>query len=459
MKFKFYIFIYVLAGISGVSSGQADDSGSFQWGNVTYLNLSMGEKINFEGSEIELLKIRNQWNQIRVNEDTTWLKVACRAPVSILGNIKIFVADNKPVKAISSNKGAHNLLNKDAMVGLCNGQHPLLETWSYAFPVSFTGGYTWKNNEDSYMFSYQGAGMSGKTSYPTFPGIALDVRNGRGLEQFAIVAMESGRIIWINTKVPGSVQPKAVICIESSSNPGIYYIYHNLFDRYIFVKKNQEVEKGEALGCVWGEGNWENIHLNILKSDSIPDERNWENNCINFFPQLMELYYGNQPLTSLILSKGQIQFGRPTGISGNVKNVSSFESYQGTGWVLGNWNLAEKVDWISNKITGNARLSKTLFAGQAAQSTNPQKYFDYEINVKNGIYRIRALVGDCMKPSWQKVEYEGVIAGTWSLEAGVTTWTPEKIVKVRDGKLTVRIYTGENDQIAGIGEIVFQQAE
>jgi hypothetical protein len=160
-----------------------------------------------------------------------------------------------------------------------------------------------------------------------------------------------------------------------------------------------------------------------------------------------------------LFTKGQIQFGRPTGILGNVKNVSAFEPYQGTGWIVGNWNTADKVDWISNKLTGNARLSKTLFAGQSAQCTNPGKWFDFEISVKNGIYRIRSLVGDCLKSSWQKIEYEGVVAGTYSLDNGVTTWTPEKIVRVRDGKLTVRIYTGENDQIAGIGEIVFQKAE
>jgi hypothetical protein len=459
MKLKYYLLFIGFAGIRQVTLGQITDPGSFKWGNITYTNLSVGEKLVYNGSGIELIEIRNQWNLIRVNDDTVWMKVACRTPVSILGELKLFVADNRNIKTLASNKEAHHLLTKDVLLGMCNINSPLLETWKYAFPVSFSGGYVWKNDEDSYMFSYQGSGSSGKGSFPTFAGVAIDIKDGRGSGKYPIVAMENGRVIWVNTKKQGTLQPQASLCIESRSDPGIYYIYQNLYDKYIFVKKNQEVEKGDALGYIWGEGTWENLFLTIVKSDSIPDEINCRKNCVNFFPQLMELYYGSQSLSPLMLTRGQIQFGRPTGNGGNVKNVSAFEPFQGTGWILGKWNNAEKVDWVSNKVTGNARLSKILFAGQSAQCTNPQKWFDFEINVKSGIYRIRALVGDIVKSSWQKIEFEGVIAGIYPLEAGVTAWTSEKVVRVKDGKLTVRIYTGENDQSAGIGEIVFQKAD
>ena len=128
------------------------------------------------------------------------------------------------------------------------------------------------------------------------------------------------------------------------------------------------------------------------------------------------------------------------------------------GWILGKWNIADKVEWISSRVMGNARLSKVLFRGQPAECTNPENHYDYLINVKNGVYRIRASVGDLYLPTWQKVEFEGVSAGTFHLGKGEFTWTSEKVVRVRDGNLNVRIYTGDNNQVAGIREIVFQQA-
>jgi hypothetical protein len=285
MNIRYHILVYVFALVCGVTYGQVPAAGSFKWGNVTYVNLSVGEKIVYEGNEVELLGIKNQWNLIQINKDTAWLKVACRTPVTILGNLKVFVADNRNIKAISSNKDAHHLLTRDAMVGLCNGKTPLLDPWSFSFPVSFNGGYVWKNNEDSYMFSYQGSASSGPGSFPTFAGVALDIKGGRGSEKYTIVAMEKGRVLWINTKNPGTAQPKASLCIESSSNPGIYYVYQNLYDKYVFVKKNEAVEKGDALGYIWGEGTWENLHIEIIKSDSIPDEKLVNKNCVNFFPQ------------------------------------------------------------------------------------------------------------------------------------------------------------------------------
>ncbi|MBK6282340.1 MAG: hypothetical protein IPF54_06425 [Draconibacterium sp.] len=62
-------------------------------------------------------------------------------------------------------------------------------------------------------------------------------------------------------------------------------------------------------------------------------------------------------------------------------------------------------------------------------------------------------------PTWQKIAFEGIDAGTISNEKAVFNWTSEKVVKVNDGKLTIRIYVDPaNEKPAGISEIVFQRA-
>jgi hypothetical protein len=68
-------------------------------------------------------------------------------------------------------------------------------------------------------------------------------------------------------------------------------------------------------------------------------------------------------------------------------------------------------------------------------------------------------MGDINLPTWQKISFEGVDAGIISNEKADFDWTPERIVKVNDGKLTVRIFVDKNNEIsAGISEIVFQRA-
>ncbi len=459
MRLVFFpLYIVVMMFTCRIASGQLAEKDTFRWGGVTYINMSVGEKVKFRGEEVELLSIRNHFNRIRINGDTAWIKVCYRAPVSLMRNMQVFVADNRNVKSIVSNRELHGLLTKDALIALCPLSEPLIDQWQFVFPVSFSGGYIWRNDEDSYIFSYQGGSNRIEGMNVHFPGLALDMKNARGSSKFGILAMEAGRIAWINSKMDETGQPKAALCLASDSFPGIYYIYQNLYSKYVFVKPHQKVKQGDELGYIWGDGPWENLQLSVIRSDTVPDFNRRNTNLVNFFPQLMELYYGRQPAGGQMFTKGQILFGIPTGVNGNKKNVAAYENYQGTGWILGNWNTADKVEWVSTRTTGNARLSKTLFEGQPARCTNPLDWYEYEIDVDPGIYRIRASVGDCLLPSWQKVEFEGVIAGTYELDAGEFTWTPERIVKVQDGRLTVRIYLADQSRKAGINQIVFQQA-
>ena len=141
------------------------------------------------------------------------------------------------------------------------------------------------------------------------------------------------------------------------------------------------------------------------------------------------------------------------------KNTSAYENYSGAGWELGKWNVADKVDYVLKGLEGNVRLWKKMFAGTIAECLNPSNFYDYEISVHNGVYRIRAKMGDLSLPTWQKIAFEGIDAGTISNEKAVFNWTSEKVVKVNDGKLTIRIYVDPaNEKPAGISEIVFQRA-
>ena len=152
-------------------------------------------------------------------------------------------------------------------------------------------------------------------------------------------------------------------------------------------------------------------------------------------------------------------FGKPRSQNGNQKNAGPFEFYSGKGWITEKWNVADKVDYATKSNDGNVRLGKTLFSGSPAVCINPNNWYDYEINVHNGTYRIRAKVGDVSLPTWQKIVFNRIEAGIFTLKAGEFVWTSEKVVKVNDGKLTVRIFVDENNEkTAGISEIVFQKA-
>jgi hypothetical protein len=458
MKFSGILYTIVFYMLIIIPSGaQTVTSPDFTFGNISYFNLNVGETCKFNETEIEILRLDHHFTKLRVDYDTVWLKVARRSPALALSSVQIFVADNKAVKAISGNSPVHGLLKKDVLLAVSPVGIPIANNSIIGFPVSFTQGFLWRTLEDTYMFSYQPGSNNENKGERSYAGIGIDMRETRAMDKHLIISMENGRVVWVETRIPGTMEPQAAVCIQSESSPDIFYIYEHLHSRGISVKRNQRILKGDGIGYAWGDGNWNHFRVGIVRSDTIPVFENRHHNALNFYPLMLDLYFGRQPVFSHAFTKGQIYFGRASHLNANARNVSGFEEYHGTGWNLGRWNPVEKVEWVSSRRSGNARLRKTLFAGQPAQCTNPNDWYEFEINVRNGIYRIRALVGDHLLPSWQKIEFEGVGAGTFTRNAGDLVWTSERIVKVNDGKLTVRIYTdGEN--VAGISEIVFQQA-
>ncbi len=454
----FAAIIYLLTGF--LLNGQAQENrADFRWGNAFYFNLNIGESITFEGKEVKLLQLKNQYNQLQIEKDTVWLNVSRRTLPEVVNEIRVFVADNKNVKGLTTDEKNHGLLTKDALICLSDYKKPLLPPEQYVFPISFNDGYLWRAGEDSYMFSYLGpADWIGKGYYRSHEGIDLDMHDARGKEKHWLVAIENSTVVWVEDKGLDEAGKEACILLESDSQPGIYYVYKHLYNKNVVVRRGQKLARGEPVGTIWGDQIWGHLHFAVVKSDSVPGYNKRYFNLVNFFPQLYELYFPQQ-YNYRSFSRGRIYFGKLRSLNGNQKNAGAFEKYLGKGWLIGDWNTADKVEWVLKNDEGNVRLKKVLFEDSRAECRNPDNYFDYVIMVQPGVYRIRARVGDLFQPSWQKIVYNNIAAGTYSLESGEMEWTPEKVVTVNNGKIVVRIFIDEkNRKVAGISELVFQRA-
>ncbi len=458
MKWWTVILITIYCNFSSAQNNES--SPDFSWGNGYYFNLNAGETISFNGREIELVYLENHFNRIRVENDTIWLKVSRRSLPALINGIRIFVADNKNVKALATEKKVHGLLQKDALVCVSDFREPLLDFNRFIFPVSYNDGFLWSTEEDSYMFSYLGPDKSkAENFYQSHEGIDFNLHDARGLEKHWLLAVGKSKVVWVEEGRTGQNEKEASVLLQSSLQAEIFYLYEHLNKRNIVVREGQELVRGEPIGTVWGDETWGHLQFAVIFADSVPAYSNRHHNLVNGFPQLYELYFQESSAYTKTFTKGRIYFGRKRSLNGNQKNIAAYESYSGKGWLLGRWNPADKVDWVMKNEQGNARLKKVLFGGSPAECKNPENFFEYEINVRNGGYRIRAEIGDLFLPSWQKVSFEGVNAGEFSLAAGESTWTTERIVQVTDGKLTVRIYIDEkNKKVAGLSQIVFQRA-
>ena len=452
---RFNILLFIIT-LSINANAQNQSIPDFKWGNSSYFNINIGETITFKNIDVKLLQIKNHFNQFKISKDTVWLKVSRRTLPKIISNVRIFVADNKNVKALTNDSDVHGLLEKDALICLSDFKQPLLNQNRYIFPISFNDGFLWSVEENGTMFSYQD--KLDKKQFSN-PGIDFDLHDARGIEKHWIVALENSTVIWVEENKINESKLETCVLLASDSQPGIYYIYDHLYSKKLVVKKGDKVVRGEPIGVVWGDEIWGHLHFAVIKSDTVPTYNSKYFNAVNCFPQLYELYFKQTYSFNRNFTKGKIIFGRQSNINGNNKNVLAFEEYTGKGWELGDWNCVDRVEWISKGTNGNARLRKKLFRNEKAECENPVNYYDFEINVRNGVYRIRANVGDLELPTWQKVQFENVTAATYSLNSGEFKWTSEKVVKVKDGKLTVRVFVDEtNKKAAGISEIVFQTA-
>ena len=436
------------------AGAQPESKPDFSWGNTSYYNLNVGDSINFKGVSVELLGIKNHCNTLRVDKDTLELKVTRRNLPNALGGLNVFVADNVNVKKLAENKDTHGLLTKDALICLSGLGEPLLDPNNFLFPVTFNHGFIWNGEEDSYLFSFTKNTEDGK--YYSYPGIGISLNNARGQQKHWIAAIEDCSVEWIEDEKSGNA---SCVLLASSTQQDIFYVYDRLYKKNLEIRKGQKLQKGEIIGTAWGDGEWCYLQLSVIHSDTVPAYENRYSNVLNFFPQLYELYYKHAFSVSRNFSKGKIEFGRVPVFNENVQNASGFEDYLGKGWLFDGWNTANKLEWVAKGENGNVRMSRILFKNTSAETTNPQLFYEYVVNVKNGVYRIRAKVGDIEKKSWQRITFENVEAATYKLLPGEQKWTAEKVVRVSDHRLNIRIYIDpENNAVAGLSEIVFQQA-
>lgn len=459
MKFLKYILFFFLC-ITFILKASTQTQPDFQWGNASYFNLNTGESIIFNDVEIKLLKLENHYNKIQIGPEVIWMKVSKRSLPQMIKGLQIFVADNKNVKALSADTEVHGLLKKDALICISADLNPLLNPNEYIFPISFNDGFQWNAEDNCPMFTNQEFDdRELKDIYHSHEGIDINLHDARGIEKHWIVAIENSTVVWVKDKGIDEAGKEACVLLKSDSQPGIYYVYNHLYNKNVEVQKGQKLVRGQLIGTIWGDNIWGYLHLSVINSDTIPTFENRQLNSVNFFPQLYELYFKQLYSFPNSFTKGSISFGKLYSLKGNRKNTDSYEGYSGKGWIFGSWNKADKISCVSKGKEGNVRLNKELFSGTKAASINPDNWYNYEINVRNGVYRIRAKVGDLFASTWQQISFEGVSAGTYSLESGVFKWTPEKVVKVTDGKLTVLIFVDEkNNTTAGLSEIVFQQA-
>ena len=447
--------VLILLLFSAVCSlAQENTTPDFIWGQASYYNMEVGDEIFFNGNKVTFIQNIGNHSQFKVENDTILLKVAQRSLPHMINALNIYVADNFNLKKLDSESGVHGLLTKDVLVCLTKNGEMLMDSKSASFPVAFNDGYIWSGEEDSYVFAF--LKKQGTSNYYSYPGIGLDMTDARGLEKHWIIAIEDCTVEWIEENED---QNTSCVLLKSKNNENLYYVYDGLYRKNIQVKKDQELIYGELIGTAWGDENWGNVKIAVVYSEQTPEYINRFNNVINFFPQLYQLYYNQIYGISRSFSKGKISFGRAPMYNQNVQNVSCFEEFFGKGWLLDKNNIAARVEWLTNGEEGNVRLSKTLFKGSKAAYTNPKDFYCYEINVPNGVYRIRAKVGDIEKKSWQKVSFEDVETKSFALEAGAQEWTSEKVVRVNDHRLSIRVYFDTSgDKVAGLSELVFQQA-
>ena len=453
LKKHFLILFLLILGVDGLF-GQTAMKPDFTWNNASYFNVNKGESVFYENTEIRLLSVSNQFNTIKVGVDTVQCRVSRRTPAITTGGLRIFVADNFRIKAISGSAGAHSLLQKDALICVSSAETPMLNTLDFVFPVSFNDGFVWSCDEDSYLYSFKRQLQSQQC---VAEGIDFDLHDARGIEKHRIVAVENSTVVWIFED--GKSKNEVSVLLQSNSQPEIFYLYSHLFSKKIEVRKGQTLEKGEILGTIWGDNQWGHLTFSVINSAAIPEPGNCADGIINGFPNLFELYHQTTAGYNKTYRKGRIFFGKPAFYNGNQKNASDFEDYSGKGWITANWNIAEKTETAAKGSEGNVRLGKVLFKGTRAEVKNPVGWYDYEIRVPNNAYRIRVRLGDVEQATWQRVAFENIDAGTFILEKGQMGWTSERVVKVNDERLTIRIYIDESgEKPAGISEIVFQQA-
>jgi hypothetical protein len=437
-----------------VAAGYVPGKNPRPFGNAVFVDLAAGESWEYQGKQVTLVSIEGSFSTIEVDGARKRLIVARRALPEVVGGVRVFVADNRSVRRITTDAAwpqAHGATTRDALVCLSDPAKPLLDPERFTFPVSRSDGFQWTMEENSHSYAYL---------LPTrsHEGIDVDMHDARGRDVHALVAIEAGTVRWVDTS--NSDPNQACILLESAVDPGTYYVYQHLNRRRVLVRAGQTVAKGEPLGYVWGDRRWGHLHFSVVGYGAEPAYKTRYRHLLNVFPMLCELWQGDLSPRPKTWARGRFVFDRPYWTGGNFKRLSGYDGVVGYGWLLDPWCAARMVERMPGSETQNpqnARLAKVLHQGTPAEAANPKDHYDFEVAVEDGEYVVSARVGDRLSPSWQRVQFESLDAGTYRLDAGRFAWTPEKTVRVADGKLTVRIHLKDRSTRAGLSQLDFQR--
>ena len=423
---------------------------SIRWGNCVFVNLSVGESVEFRGSQISLESVRGDRCDVKVDGKVVELQVARRGLPSVVGKVRIYCAVNRPVAELTVSEAFPNVfgtLKKDALLCLSDASENLLDADRFTFPIAREDGFQWRMSENSHMFAY----LSPNRAHE---GLDINMHDARGRMIHQLVAIEDGVVRWVSEGSPN----EACVLLESSSSPGVFYIYQHLFRERVAVSEGDSVVKGETLGTIWGDGRWGHLHFAVIAMDPPPDYPHRYSNVLNCFPQLYELWNDGLHLERPQFSEGDFLFAGQYWTNGNEQHRDGYSDLLGYGWRLGDWCPAAKVETSTGsdvRSDASAVLRKTMFQDSVKPSRNPKDDFEFEVSVGNGTYDVRVELGDIVHPTSQTVGIEFGVPRSVILEAGAHRWVEFERVNVTDGHLTVRIGLSDEQQPAAIRRLIF----
>ena len=438
------------------SAAHADGAVAAGWGNSIYVDLAVGDSVTFLGRQVRLVSTQASHCTVRVDSVSKELIVARRSLPDVINGVRVFVAMNRSVAQITPDSiaGEYGLMQKDVLLCLSNPARPLLEPERYAFPISRRDGYHWSMEEGSHMFAYLGwaAYMS---KYRSHEGIDLNMHDARGKQIHPLVAIETGTVVLAAGPEVTGAKNEGCIIIRSKSQQDIYYVYKHVHEKSMRVKNGQRVIKGQIVGYIWGDGKWGHLHFAAVRREEQPGYRDRYDNLLNCFPQLYELWHGDLHSRQRHRTEGEFRFDKPYWLEGYSSPAYAYDAIVGYGWRLGRWCAAGRIEGDNEP---NGRLRKVLHQGTPAETINPSDYYDFEVEVQPGRYSVRLNVGDQEHATWQRVSVEGVNIGTYSLTKNELQWTPETVIPIRDGRLTVRLHIkDDNSRYAAVQRIQFQR--
>ena len=126
---KKYLVLLVFLFICLEIAAQASEGVKF--GNAVYVNLSVGERLEYAGKTIEVVALDKNRSLVRVDGEEAWLAVAKRSLPQNIGGLRIFVSDQVNVKNLTTDPEKHNLLQKDVVLCISDPAKPLLHLLPY----------------------------------------------------------------------------------------------------------------------------------------------------------------------------------------------------------------------------------------------------------------------------------------------------------------------------------------